>query len=322
MFMRGRTIICFLGFLFSASANPQTQSPVPPVREAIRGPEITKIAVGFGPQGIAFTPGAVWVAYGNDKEFGVARIDAVTNQVVARVQTGRWPVGASAGEDSVWIVNRDDNTVTRIDPESNRIIATIRVGKKPIGVDVAGGSIWVTNSGGGSVSRIDPKTNSVTATIHVGSEPFGISVNNGLAWVVNAGGPLSHSGSLACIDTKSNVLTKKIKVPWSNIVLAVNNDVWVGTLDGHVIRVDAQSGSVLSQLFPGGALSGLAASKDVLWAANNANGTLWKIDLQANNVVDKVDVGKSPIIFGRGVDSDGAIWVSNVGDGTVMKFKP
>src|SRR5215467_1373793 len=286
MFSRGRAIVFFWSFLFCTPANSQMQ----PLR-----PEMTKIVVGFGPQGIAFTPGAAWVTYGNDNEFGVARIDAGTNQVVARVQTGRWPVGAATGEGSVWIVNRDDNTLTRIDAESNRIIATILVGKKPIGVDVGAGSIWVTNSGGGSVSRIDPQTNSVTATIHVGSEPFGISVNNGLVWVINAGG--AYSGSLMCIDPNSNAVTKKIKVPWSNIVLAIDNSVWVATLQGGVIRVDAQSGSVLRRIFAGGALSGLAVSKDFLWAANNANGTLWKIDLQANNVVGTVDVGKKPIIF-------------------------
>lgn len=315
-------IVFFLALLLSVSANPQTQSPVQAAGESKTSPEITKIAVGFGPQGIAFTVGDVWVAYGNDKEFGVARIEEDTNKVVARIPTGRWPVGAAAGEGSVWIANRDDNTLTRVDPDSNRVVATIRVGRKPIGVEVAEGSIWVTNSGAGTLSRIDPHSDTVIATIHVGAEPFGVSANNGMVWVVNAGGPLSHSGSLVCIDPKSNAVTKKIKVPWSNVVLAHAPYVWVGTLHGEVIRIDGQSGAILSRLKTLGGVGGLAASQNFLWVANNANGVLDKIDVQTGDFVGGADVGKSPIIFGRGVDSDGAIWVSNVDDGTVMKVKP
>lgn len=323
--MLGRVplIVFVLSYLIlGVSANPQTQSPAGTAEAPILNPEITKIAVGFGPQGIAFTPGAIWVAYGNDKEFGVARIDASTNKVVARVPTGRWPVGATAGDGSVWIVNRDDNTVTRIDPESNRVLATIRVGRKPVGVEAGEGSIWVTNSGGGTVSRIDPKTNVVTATIHVGSEPFGVCMDNGELWVVSAGSLLSHSGSLERIDPKSNAVTMKVKVPWSNVLFVQGEDVWVGTLQGAILRIERKSGSILKQLAPGGGLAGLAASKGVLWAADNDHASLWRIDIETNAVVGKIEVGNGPIIFGRGVDPDGAIWVSDVKDGNVRKVKP
>jgi virginiamycin B lyase len=323
MLCRAPAIVCFLSYLtLAVPADTQTQSSAGAAEMPMLNPEITKITVGFGPQGIAFTPGAIWVAYGNDKEFGVARIDASTNEVVARVPTGRWPVGAAAGDGSVWIVNRDDNTVTRIDPESNRILATIRVGRKPVGVELGDGSIWVTNSGGGTVSRIDPKTNAVTATIHVGAEPFGVCMDNGELWVVTAGGLLSHSGSLERIDPKSNAVTMKVKVPWSNVVFAGGEDVWVGTLQGVIIRIDRKSGSILKQLAPGGGLAGLAASKGVLWAVDNDHASLWKIDIQTNAVVGRVEVGNGPIIFGRGVGPDGAIWISDVKDGTVRKVKP
>lgn len=315
-------MFALLALFLSVSANPQTQSATQGAGETKPSPEITKIEVGFGPQGIAFTVGDIWVAYGNDKEFGVARIDEDSNKVVARIPTGRWPVGAAAGEGSVWIANRDDNTLTRVDPDSNRVVATIPVGTKPVGVDVAEGSIWVTNSGAGTVSRIDPHSNTVVATIHVGTAPFGVSANNGMLWVVSAGGSLSHSGSLVCIDPKSNAVTKKIKVPWSNVVLAHGADVWVGTLQGDVIRIDGQSGAVLSRIKTLGAVGGFALLKNFLWATNNASGALNEIDVQTSNFVGGVTVGKSPIIFGRGVDSDGAIWVSNVADGTVMKVKP
>jgi YVTN family beta-propeller protein len=321
MFKHIQRFVLFLVLPLPAPSHGQTQSSVPEAAEPILHPEITKIAVGFGPQGIAFTTGAAWVAYGNAKEFGVARIDTATNQVVARIATGRWPVGAAAGEGSVWIVNRDENTVSRIDPESNRVVATIHVGKKPIGIEVAEGSVWVTNSGAGTVTRIDPHSNTVIASVHVGAAPFGVTCSHGAVWVVNSGRALSYSGSLEIIDPKSNVVARKIKIPWSNVVLAHGDDVWVGTLEGHVIRVDARSGAILKRLALG-PIGGLAASNDAVWAVTNTNGWMWKINAQNDSVTGRVYVGNRPIIFGPGADSDGAIWVSSVDDGTVLRVNP
>ena len=106
MLNRVLMIVFFLTLFLSVSANPQTQSPTQAAGESKTSPEITKIAVGFGPQGIAFTVGNIWVAYGNDQEFDVARIDEDTNKVVARIPTGRWPVGAAAGEGSNAVLRR------------------------------------------------------------------------------------------------------------------------------------------------------------------------------------------------------------------------
>src|SRR5215470_9977369 len=304
MFKHIQRFVLLLILLLPGASHGQTQSSVPEAAEPILHFEITKIVVGFGPQGIAFTPGAAWVAYGNDKEFGVARIDTATKQVVARIATGRWPVGAATGEGSVWIVNRNENTVSRIDPESNRVVATIRVGKKPIGIEVAEGSIWVTNSGEGTVTRIDPHSNTVVASVQVGPAPFGVTCNHGMVWVVNSGRflfgrSLSMAGSLELIDPKSNAVTKKIKVPLSNVVLAHGDDVWVGTLEGEVIRVDARSGAILKRLALG-PIGGLAASNDAVWAVTNSNGWMWKINAQSDVVMGRVYVGNRPIISGPG----------------------
>jgi hypothetical protein len=63
----------------------------------------SSIVVGIGPAGIDVAEGAVWVAYGQN---GVARIDARTNEVVARVQVGRDPVGLVIAHNAIWVANR------------------------------------------------------------------------------------------------------------------------------------------------------------------------------------------------------------------------
>jgi YVTN family beta-propeller protein len=289
--------------------------------EARAQPDIMKITVGIGPQGIAFTPGPVWVAFGNDKDFGVVRIDANTNMVVASVRTGKWPVGVATGEGAVWIVNRDENSVTRVDPGANRAVATIAVGKRPLGVDVGEGSVWVTNTGSNSVSRIDPKTNAVVANIPVGKRPSGIAVSNGVVWVVNFA---SHSVSR--IDPKTNAVSGTIKVVVGNpnVVIARESDVWATTQDdGFVVRIDAKSNSIVSMTKTGLVESGMAIVDSNLYVADSDHAALRRIDIRTNTFVgEPIEVGNNPIILGAGTDENGAILVSNSSDGTVMKVKP
>ena len=284
--------------------------------ESGRKPQTTLITVGFGPQGIAFTPGAVWVAYGNDREYGVARIDRQTNKVITKVPTGRWPVGAAAGEDSVWIVNRDDNTVTRVNPENNSVVATIAVGKKPLGIEVAFGHVWVANTGAKSVSRIDPKTNSVIATIEVGKQPSGVAASDDAIWVANFGG---HSVSR--IDPKTNAVVATIKVGgYPNTIIGRGTNIWFADQRGFVSGIDTRSNTITTKTAAGFGLSGLAIAGNSLWAADGANALLVRIDLETNMVAGKISVGKNPVILGRGTDDEGAVWVSNTSDGSVTKI--
>src|SRR5215207_4600690 len=55
----------------------------------------------------------------------VAVIDPATNSIVAEVPVGARPSGIAAGEGSIWVGNRDDNTLLRIGPRSRRVVRTI-----------------------------------------------------------------------------------------------------------------------------------------------------------------------------------------------------
>lgn len=282
-------------------------------------PQITTIHVGSGPQGIAFTPGAVWVAWGDDVSYGVSRVDSHTHRVVATIATGRWPVGVASGEGGVWVVNSDDNTVTRVDPEKNQAVATIKVGLSPLCVAVGEGSVWVTNEAGDSVSRIDPKSNQVIATIRVGHEPSGIAVSNGDVWVANFA-----QGSIFRIDPASNKIKKSILVrgPWHftvlgpqagrllpNQLIAARGSIWVTALEGRLLRIDPRSNRIVDNIAvpPDKPLitpllgdlvhipnfknalerlhetpskpTGLAVAGDVIWVADWAHDVLCKVDL-------------------------------------------
>jgi DNA-binding beta-propeller fold protein YncE len=166
----------------------------------------------------------------------------------------------------------------------------------------------------------------VVATIHVGRRLGGVSANDQAVWVTNSGSQSAEKATLNRIDPATNAVTQSIKGPWLNVVLAQGDDVWVSGLDATVSRINAKSGDLMARIVvvphSWKGLSGLAVSKGILWAADLEGSGLWKIDLKSNAVVGKFAVGNGPIIFGRGVDADGAIWVSNLRGGTVTRVQP
>jgi YVTN family beta-propeller protein len=128
-----------------------------------------------------FGYGAAWIALGAPAN-AVLRIDARSGRA-RRIPVGSFTVGIAAGFGSVWVVEREDDTVRRIDPVTGRTQRVIAVGNQPSDVAVAQGSVWVTNHCDGTVSRIDPASNRAVGTIELGYHPGGLAVGDGFAWV-------------------------------------------------------------------------------------------------------------------------------------------
>jgi YVTN family beta-propeller protein len=74
---------------------------------------IAKIRVGAAPNGIAVSPGAVWVADSQDGT--LSKIDPATNRVVsAPLPVGDYPTGALYAYGALWVADNQDKTVVRI----------------------------------------------------------------------------------------------------------------------------------------------------------------------------------------------------------------
>ena len=326
-----RYVVCLLkrGYSWADSAD-DVSSFTPSSNLSIANPghpQMTKISLGHHTQGIAFTPGAIWVGYDDDpnkEDTGVFRVDASTNQIVTVLKTGRSAGWVAASKGSVWVANLRGNSVTRIDPETNRVVATVAVGKYPFSLEVGEGSVWVTNAGSNSVSRIDVSVNAVVATIPVGKQPMGITVSGASIWVANLKGK-----SVSRIDANTNTVVATIEVHGEPITLtARGTDVWAST-QSHagfsVVRIDAKSNVVVAEtnIVDRGKIGGTALLGDVLWVADRANGTLSQVDIHTNALVGSpILVGYDATILGSGNDGNGAIWLSNSSDGTVRKLVP
>ncbi len=91
-----------------------------------------------------------------------------------------------SGNDRVWAVNPDNNTVSVFDTITNSKVAEIGVGNEPRSLATApDGRIWVANQDSATLSIIDQISLSVVNTVNLpsGSQPFGLlfdpSGNNG-----------------------------------------------------------------------------------------------------------------------------------------------
>ncbi len=83
-----------------------------------------------------------------------------------------------AGNDRLWVVNPDNDTVTVFDAQSYTKVAEIPVGVGPRALAQApDGTLWVTNKNAATISIVDPNTLSVVQTVVLPprSQPYGVA---------------------------------------------------------------------------------------------------------------------------------------------------
>ncbi|WP_395733863.1 PA14 domain-containing protein [Prosthecobacter sp.] len=170
-------------------------------------------------------PGRYLVTLTATDDTGIT-ITSTFYQAVYAALTTRKPAASSSivyehpatGNDRVWCVNPDNNSVTAFDVVTRARYAEITVGTAPRSLALApDGRLWVTNVEAGTISIIKTSTRAVAATVKLayGSRPFGIVFDPAgtAAWVtlestgrvlklnpstgaqlasVDAGGPVRH----------------------------------------------------------------------------------------------------------------------------------
>jgi len=208
---------------------------------------VATILVGRTPEGIAFTPGAVWTANHRSEEpegtpgghtFSVSRIDVSTETEAARIpvehRAGLFsdnanfccgPQGMTAGFGSVWVADTTPKTVYRIDPATNAVIATIQA---PAHADACGdlaadaSGIWVASGCNSNVIwRVDPHTNTVSKSVELPGPAGSLSAGLGSLWAVT-----QHR--LSRIDPVSGAVTGHNKIVGASGLAVGDGVIWVG----------------------------------------------------------------------------------------------
>jgi YVTN family beta-propeller protein len=226
---------------------------------------------------IALGEGALWSLSGD----GVSRIDLDTNQVVANIPVGEFPIALTTGFGAVWVA--ENGAVNRIDPLTNAVSLTIPIADSSglNGIAAGAGSVWASSAEQGLVYRIDPNTNQVIATIPVEPSPQQIAVTEDAVWVTSVIDPF-----VTKIDPITNQVSATIPVDCGTRNLAVEvTVVWVPCASSPaVFRIDPVTNQVLSRIAVRDRPRHIASDSNAVWVTSTTGNTLTQIDPATNQV--------------------------------------
>jgi DNA-binding SARP family transcriptional activator/DNA-binding beta-propeller fold protein YncE len=287
----------------------RTEAPVPPDSVALIDPQRSRVVghvlVGRRPVALAIGHGSVWVA--NTDDGTVSRIDLDRHEVVRTIGIGAPAIDLAVATDAVWVANGSDGTVSRIDPSADAVVETIDlrgssdlVWNSTYAVAADDDSVWIA-AGPHHVLRIDPTTNEPSAIIDVGHVPVGVALGEDALWVVTT------AERALRLEPRTNTATTEVAIGDPVALTAGEQAVWVSDVRGQVWRIDPNTATVSQATSVGRGLVGLCAADGVVFAANNADGTVVRIDAQDGQVLGLVPVGHAPTDV---ASWDGIVWVS------------
>ena len=291
-------------------ASSHAEAPVPPDSVAVIDPQrsrvVAHVPVGRRPVAVAIGHGSLWVANADDGT--VSRIHPDRREVTRTIGIGAPAIDLAVAPDAVWVANGSDGTVSRIDPSADAVVGTIDLrGSSELAwnptyaVAADDDSVWIA-AGPHHLLRIDPATNEPSAIIDVGHVPVGVALGQEALWVVTS------AARALRIEPHTNIATTEVAIGDPVALAAGEQAVWVSDLRGQVWRINPDTATVTQTTPVGRGLVGLCATDGVVFAANNADGTVVQIDPQDGQVAGLVPVGHAPTDV---ASLDGkTVWVS------------
>ncbi|MGH3039125.1 MAG: BTAD domain-containing putative transcriptional regulator [Gaiellaceae bacterium] len=209
--------------------------------------------------------------------------------------------------------------VAVIQPETNKVVARVPVGTSPALVREGDGSVWVTDRIDLTVTEIDLESRRVLRTVGVGFRPDDLAARDGAVWA---------------FDKEERVLARLGRgQAWDRIVhagfaevdrIAVDDQaVWLAG-GRRLIRVDASSGEIVSNVSLPVAVDGLATAGSSVWAVSSSARAVLRLDPLTAEVRDQISMaaaGSGRQTLAISTDAD-FVWVLNGDARTVAKIDP
>jgi DNA-binding SARP family transcriptional activator/streptogramin lyase len=255
----------------------------------------------------------------------VAVIDPGMDTIVGEIPVGGKPAGPAVGEGSVWVGNRDDNTLLRIDPKSLDVMRTIGLGVSPTDVEVGAGSVWVLSDR--ALIRVDPAINDVVDTVPL---PRGSGLGRWSHMEVGANAVFvcSCDGPPGPVIRVNAAATSVVTVRRSRVRMIAYGEGALWAITGYefdtIERIDPRTNAVVDTIPLGriGETSGwryrMAVGAGAVWVL--APASLWRIDSTTKRFVGSVPLAYSE--EGSSVATgDSVVWVVRP-DGNLLRVDP
>jgi hypothetical protein len=271
------------------------------------------------------TPGWITIAdsvyVANKTKDVLTRIDPKTNKPLEPAANLKQPCsGTAVAFSSLWILNCGAQTITRLDTKTNQITATISAGVADVmlGIAATADSIWAITDSKTTLSRIDPGENTVVAELRLPAGCNSVAYGENSLWVT-----CPSETRLLRINPATNLVDKRIDVAAGPRAVTFGaGSVWVlCEKEGKIDRIDPKTNKVIKAIALAAPNAGgnLAFGAGFLWVTQTGF-PLTRIDPQS----DEERVAQQFWGEGGGLISvgPGAIWLSNVGKGTVVRIDP
>lgn len=176
---------------------------------------------------------------------------------IASIAVGKAPAGVAASDraGSVFVAERDDDSVALVDVNAQRVRARVRVGSHPFALlfDAPRQRLYALNVQSDDVSVLDardPDRLVVLATVKVGKAPYGaaLAADGALIYVTN-----QHDDTVSVIDAESLELQRTLTgFGYPEGIAAHAERVYVvNWMDDKVSVLDARSGNALGSIATG-----------------------------------------------------------------------
>lgn len=238
-------------------------------------------------------------------------IGPALERIVVVGDAPRKPVEAAG---SLWVSNRDGETVTRIDPATGDRFE-IAVDAGPDTALTAAGALWVPAREGGVLTKIDLDSLEVTQTA-VGADPDTPTLAAGHIWVA-----LRGDRQIAVVDPDTAQVVQRIPLNGRPLTpVLVDDDLWFVTRDDnrlHRIALGEWGPETLPELTSvdvGADPDRPLAADGRLWVPARAAARIDVVDPASAQLLASVSVGETP---DTPVAAGGRIWVPDAGQSTV-----
>lgn len=320
--MRMAVMLCLATAALAAKVKPTA-----PVVKGIKTPGVQiPFAILKAENEIPATGKPEWVffersAYFPNASGGLDQVDARTAKVTASAKDIAKPcAGMVSAFTSLWVASCADGSLRRLDSKTFKEKAKITTGTAsvPRAIAASTDSIWMLTDDRTTLSRIDPDTNSVVGEMRLPVGCRGLLFAETSIWIA-----CPNENKVYRINPATNVLMNEVEVSSQPEALASGEgSIWVlCKKDGKVDRIDPKTNKVAKSIDLGvpGVGGNIAVGEGSVWV------TMTGFPLtRINPAAEKEAVVQQFVGTGGGAitTSTGAIWLSNVAQGTVWKIDP
>jgi virginiamycin B lyase len=256
----------------------------------------------------------------NSLKNSVEKIDPKSNKPGDGPVVRKPCAGMVSAFTSLWVTSCEDGSLLRFDAKTLKQAATLVTGvaQSPGPIAASTDSVWLLTDTKTTLTRIDPDQNAVVGELRIEAGCRSLTFGETAIWLA-----CPEENKVYRINAATNLVEKRIEVSDQPIALAAGEgSIWVlCRKDGKVERIDPKTDKVIKtiELKVPGVEGAIAVSDGSVWVTM-AGFPLTRIDPTR----EKEKVAQQFRGEGGGAiaTTTGAIWLSNIAQGTVWKIDP